>query len=56
MINDKDKKKKFSFLASLGFKDKVKTPTMDEKKQNKFYVGNVEDAIKDRKKLLNTIK
>jgi hypothetical protein len=47
--------KKFSFLASLGM-GKAKTPTPEEKKGNKFYVGNVSDSIINRKKLLGSIK
>lgn len=45
---DDKKKKKFSFLRSLGMDNRE--PTIEEKQQNKFYVGNAADVIIARKK------
>jgi hypothetical protein len=51
MEDIKKKKKKFSFLASLGFNDKAKNPAdvAGAKEKSGFYVGTAEDAIKKRK-------
>jgi len=61
-MEDTGKKKKFSFLASLGMKSDPKSPVMDEtasadaSKKNEFYVGNVQDELKKKKKMLAEIE
>ena len=50
------KKKKFSFLASLGFGSKTENPSEDKNKKNAFYVGNFQSDLKKRKTVLESIE
>jgi len=56
------KKKKFSFLDSLGMNNKPDMPAAPvvpdpvEPKKNEFYVGNVQDALTKKKKTLAEIE
>jgi len=54
------KKKKFSFLKSLGFGNKKQVSSNPVKKKDVFYVGTAEKNIRDnknrKKKLLEQIK
>lgn len=67
MEENKKEKGAFSFLRSLGFlgKDKKNTasaPNQNQKqpknepKKNVFYVGNVQEDLKKKKKLLEEIE
>jgi len=52
---EKNKKKKSSFLASLGFGSKTESQSAEGKK-NVFYVGNVQSDLKKRKTVLESIE
>jgi hypothetical protein len=53
-MEKKKKKKKFSFLKMLGVNGRKATAA--DKNKNKFNVGNAQDAIRNRKKILESIE